>query len=143
MDAFLSAWTGGGSGVAITPGGLAYAGGEGQLRNAANAALLALAYARGRHDYRGVQLACWARWQVRACTNPSCFWQRHSPHLQSKQQGFEYGTPAEVGPEQADLPRIPRIVASCICRGGAGECALLQSGSIRARDLPWSVLGCL
>lgn len=54
----------GGNGVVYTPGGLAYAGADGQLRNAANAALLALAYARLRNDYRGIQIACWARGQV-------------------------------------------------------------------------------
>ena len=64
VDAFFVAWTRGGSGVAYTPQGLAVAGSEGGLRNAASAALLALVHARHGSGFGAVRLACWARDQV-------------------------------------------------------------------------------
>ena len=64
VDAFFTAWTQGGSAVAYTPQGLAVAGAEGVLRNAANAALLALVHARHSSGFGALRLACWAREQV-------------------------------------------------------------------------------
>ena len=64
VQAFFTAWTQGSASVAYTPQGLARAGGEGQLRSAANAALLAMVHARHSTGFDGVRLACWARSQV-------------------------------------------------------------------------------
>ena len=64
MQAFFTAWTQGNSSVSYTPQGLALAGSEGYLRNAANAALLALVHARQNSGFGSVRLACWARDQV-------------------------------------------------------------------------------
>ena len=65
VDTFFTAWTEGSpSRVSYTPGGLALAGSEGHLRNAANAALLALVHARHSSGFDAVRLACWARNQV-------------------------------------------------------------------------------
>ena len=64
VQAFLTAWTEGSAAVAYTPQGLARAGSEGQLRNAANAALLAMVHARHSSGFHSIRLACWARSQV-------------------------------------------------------------------------------
>ncbi len=72
VEAFITAWTQGGSGVAYTPQGLAVAGTQGVLRNAANAALLALVHARHSSGYGAVRLACWARDQVCKASHQTC-----------------------------------------------------------------------
>ena len=69
VQAFFTAWTEGSASVAYMPQGLAQAGSEGQLRNAANAALLAMVHARHSSGFYGVRLACWARGQVLDMSN--------------------------------------------------------------------------
>ena len=64
VQAFIAAWTEGSAAVAYTPQGLARAGSGGQLRNAANAALLAMVHARRSSGFYSIRLACWARSQV-------------------------------------------------------------------------------
>ncbi len=64
VQALFTAWTEGSAAVAYTPQGLARAGSEGQLRNAANAALLAMVHARRSSGFYSIRLACWARSQV-------------------------------------------------------------------------------
>jgi hypothetical protein len=64
LDSFFSSWMAGGNGVTLTPKGLALAGSQGQLGNAANAALLGLVYGRYSGGADGILRACWARRQV-------------------------------------------------------------------------------
>ena len=69
METFLNWWLEGENGVTYTPNGLAYTQSGAPLRDAANAAFIALAYGdklQGGSDYyRGRKYACWGILQLR------------------------------------------------------------------------------
>ena len=69
METFLNWWTTGQNGVSYTPEGLAYTSNAAPLREAANAAFLALAYGDklqgGSSYYKGRVYACWGISQLR------------------------------------------------------------------------------
>ncbi|KAK9805406.1 hypothetical protein WJX73_001936 [Symbiochloris irregularis] len=69
VELFLGWWVNGQNGVTYTPNGLAWSGSTAPLRDAANAAFLALAYGqqlgKGSQYYTGRQYSCWGITQLR------------------------------------------------------------------------------
>lgn len=69
VETFLDWWVEGDNGVIYTPNGLAWTSGGAPLRNAANAAFIALAYGdrlqSGSKYYQGRKYACWGILQLR------------------------------------------------------------------------------
>lgn len=121
VEAFIAAWTPGGSGVAYTPQGLAAVGSEGVLRNAANAALVALVHARHSSGFGAVRLACWARNQVPL---DSPITAQHPHAAVAVMHPAELHTPAP--------PCSVKMALGVICMDVAAPSLLVQSAALAA-----------